>query len=245
MLENEGVALRAIRWSEIFPWLSIAKSFRLAVTLRLLTFGAAAVLLTLVGWWAIAGIFSHDEGDAPTAVGPAPSRTSRPGKSSIVRCRVHRPDLTARYPGPDEARLRRGPQDSCRRPAVSYLGRAQSTGVADPVDPAGVGRGVDGRGFLFAVALGRLEPGGVGLLRGGHQPRGRGAVGHRRAGGLGGGAALGPGEVAGLLFGARAAHAGSGPGRAADPGAGAADENRFPRRSWPRSSGRWCWPAGS
>ena len=35
MLENEGVALRAIRWSEIFPWLSIAKSFRLAVTLRL------------------------------------------------------------------------------------------------------------------------------------------------------------------------------------------------------------------
>ncbi len=61
MLENEGVALRAIRWSEIFPWLSIAKSFRLAVTLRLLTFGAAAVLLTLLGWSAIAGLFSHEE----------------------------------------------------------------------------------------------------------------------------------------------------------------------------------------
>ena len=43
-----------------FPWLSIAKSFRLAVTLRLMTFGAAAVLLTLLGWWAIAGIFSHE-----------------------------------------------------------------------------------------------------------------------------------------------------------------------------------------
>ena len=54
MLENEGVALRAIRWSEIFPWLSIAKSFRLAATLRLMTFGAAAVLLTLLGWWGIA-----------------------------------------------------------------------------------------------------------------------------------------------------------------------------------------------
>ena len=60
MLENEGVALRAIRWSEIFPWLSIAKSFRLAVSLRLMIFGAAAVLLTLLGWWAIAGLFSHD-----------------------------------------------------------------------------------------------------------------------------------------------------------------------------------------
>ena len=59
MLENEGVALRAIRWSEIFPWLSLAKCFRLAVSLRLVTFGAAAVLLTLLGWWEIAGVFSH------------------------------------------------------------------------------------------------------------------------------------------------------------------------------------------
>jgi hypothetical protein len=60
MLENEGVALRAIRWSEILPWLSIAKGFRLAVTVRLLIFGAAAVLLTLLGWWGIACLFSHD-----------------------------------------------------------------------------------------------------------------------------------------------------------------------------------------
>lgn len=59
MVENEGVALRAIRWSEIFPWLSIVKCFRLAVTLRLMSFGAAAVLLTLLGWWAIASVFSH------------------------------------------------------------------------------------------------------------------------------------------------------------------------------------------
>jgi hypothetical protein len=61
MLENEGVALRSIRWSEIFPWISIGKSFRLAVTLRLMTLGAAAVLLTLVGWWQIACLFSHEE----------------------------------------------------------------------------------------------------------------------------------------------------------------------------------------
>jgi hypothetical protein len=60
MLENEGVALRAIRWSEIFPWLSIAKSFRLAVTLRLIVFGAAAALLILMGWWVIAGVFLRD-----------------------------------------------------------------------------------------------------------------------------------------------------------------------------------------
>jgi len=61
MIENEGVALRAIRWSEIFPWLSIARCFRLAGTLRLMVFGAVAVLLTLLGWWVIAEVFSHRE----------------------------------------------------------------------------------------------------------------------------------------------------------------------------------------
>ena len=45
MREKEGVALKAIRWSEIFPWLSIGKSFRLAIGPRPLVFGAAALLL--------------------------------------------------------------------------------------------------------------------------------------------------------------------------------------------------------
>ncbi len=62
MLENEGVALRAIRWSEIFPWLSIGKSFRLALSLRLVVYGAAAWLLTLLTWWIIAWCFSSDTG---------------------------------------------------------------------------------------------------------------------------------------------------------------------------------------
>ena len=54
MSENDGVTLRSIHWLEIFPWLSIARSFRLAVTLRLLVLGAAAILLTLLGWWCFA-----------------------------------------------------------------------------------------------------------------------------------------------------------------------------------------------
>ena len=60
MLENEGVALREVRWSEFLPWLSIVKSLRMAITLRLMTFGAVGVLFTLVGWWGIACVFSHD-----------------------------------------------------------------------------------------------------------------------------------------------------------------------------------------
>ena len=60
MLENEGVALRAIRWSEICPWLSIVKCIRLAVGFRLLILGGLAAFLTLLGWWTIASVFSHD-----------------------------------------------------------------------------------------------------------------------------------------------------------------------------------------
>jgi len=76
MLDNEGVALRAIHWSEIFPWLSIIKSFRLAITLRLVTFGAAAVLLTLLGWWGIARIFSHEGVPSSSWSGPFPDQSA-------------------------------------------------------------------------------------------------------------------------------------------------------------------------
>jgi hypothetical protein len=60
MVENEGVSLRAIRWSEIFPWLSLASAFRLAASLRLMVIGSVAILLTLFGWWTIARVFSHN-----------------------------------------------------------------------------------------------------------------------------------------------------------------------------------------
>ncbi len=99
MLENEGVALRAIRWSEIFPWLCIGKSLRLAISPRLLVFGAAALLLTLVGWWVIAGAFRHGDqlngswrdafGDAPfwevidRGVGDRPLTASGPYPMSL------------------------------------------------------------------------------------------------------------------------------------------------------------------
>ena len=71
MLENEGVALRAIRWSEIFPWLSIGKSFRLAISPRLVVFGAAALFLTLLAWWMVASFFcilTHSDAQPPWPV---------------------------------------------------------------------------------------------------------------------------------------------------------------------------------
>ena len=60
MRENEGVALKSICWPEIFPWLAIGKSFRLAIRFRFLACGAAALLLTLAGWYAVALVFKHE-----------------------------------------------------------------------------------------------------------------------------------------------------------------------------------------
>ena len=61
MSEHDGVRLRSIHWSEVSPWLSLLRCFRLAVTLRALVLGAVAILLTLVGWSFFAWSFSADE----------------------------------------------------------------------------------------------------------------------------------------------------------------------------------------
>lgn len=49
MLGDEGV-LRRVAWSELFPWLILARCFRLAIRFRALVLAAAAILATLVGW---------------------------------------------------------------------------------------------------------------------------------------------------------------------------------------------------
>ena len=57
---NDNSALRSVVWSEIFPWLSLVRSFRLAIRLRMLLLGAAAVALMLSGWGFFGLIFSSD-----------------------------------------------------------------------------------------------------------------------------------------------------------------------------------------
>jgi len=51
MIEDNGNSkLRAVAWSELFPWLLIFRTFRLAISFRLLVAGAAAVLLMTLVW---------------------------------------------------------------------------------------------------------------------------------------------------------------------------------------------------
>ena len=60
MLNDEGGTLRTVAWSEIFPWLSILRCFRLAIGLRVLLLCTVGFLATVSVWAALGIVFSSD-----------------------------------------------------------------------------------------------------------------------------------------------------------------------------------------
>jgi hypothetical protein len=60
MVESNSATIRSVAWSELFPWLSIVRVFRLAITVRALFLGAVGILLTATGWALIGGLFCPD-----------------------------------------------------------------------------------------------------------------------------------------------------------------------------------------
>ena len=56
-MPNDGGPLREIAWSEIFPWLLLVRAFRVSIQVWQLLLGATGVLLTILGWWALANVF--------------------------------------------------------------------------------------------------------------------------------------------------------------------------------------------
>lgn len=63
MTENDGNdKLRAVAWSEVLPWLSIFRTFRLAISFRVLLAGAVAVLLTALVWGGLAWLVLPEAG---------------------------------------------------------------------------------------------------------------------------------------------------------------------------------------
>ena len=61
MMERNGNVLRSVAWTEIFPWLNIFKTFRLAIGFRSLVMSALAALLTVIGWWIFGHVFSTEQ----------------------------------------------------------------------------------------------------------------------------------------------------------------------------------------
>lgn len=68
MADQENAAVRRVVWSELFPWLMIARCFRIAIQLRLLVAAAAGTVLTLAGWAVLTLVF-FGQGDVPAEVG--------------------------------------------------------------------------------------------------------------------------------------------------------------------------------
>jgi hypothetical protein len=59
MVDEDGV-LRRVAWSELFPWLILFRSFRLAIRFRTLMLAAMGILITLSGW-ALFGLLFHGQ----------------------------------------------------------------------------------------------------------------------------------------------------------------------------------------
>ena len=57
--DDKGV-LRNVAWTEVLPWLIIFRTFRVAIGIRALLMGAAAVFLTVLGWSFLGTVFSTD-----------------------------------------------------------------------------------------------------------------------------------------------------------------------------------------
>ena len=61
MAESNSPTIRAVAWSEVFPWLSIVRAFRLAIAARALILGAVGIFLTVLVWGVIGMTFGTDE----------------------------------------------------------------------------------------------------------------------------------------------------------------------------------------
>jgi len=55
---NQHDKLRDVSWNELFRWLLLLRSVRIALTARVLVLGAAGLICTTLGWWGINYLFS-------------------------------------------------------------------------------------------------------------------------------------------------------------------------------------------
>ena len=57
-MADSQTKVREVAWSELFPWLMLLRSVRIALMARVLVLGAAGLVATMIGWWVLAEMFS-------------------------------------------------------------------------------------------------------------------------------------------------------------------------------------------
>ena len=60
-MADQPTKIREIAWSELFPWLMLGQSVRIALLARVLILGAAGLIATTIGWWVIGSVFSGSD----------------------------------------------------------------------------------------------------------------------------------------------------------------------------------------
>jgi hypothetical protein len=90
MVEPNGGNIRAVAWSEVFPWLSIFRTFRLAIGFRALTMAALAILLTVIGWGILGYLFSVGSPKSDE-LGILPSAEKQPASTAWLGVYVGKP----------------------------------------------------------------------------------------------------------------------------------------------------------
>ena len=57
----QEMKVREVAWSELFPWLMLVRSIRIALMARVIVLGASGLIVTALGWWLIGQAFSGSE----------------------------------------------------------------------------------------------------------------------------------------------------------------------------------------
>jgi hypothetical protein len=103
MVEHDNATVRTVVWAEVFPWLKILRSFRVAIAARALVFGAVGLLLTAIGWWFVGTTFGTDapatEWLQPFATCPWKASTAAvPDQPPLLRAFGDKPSAAAATP---------------------------------------------------------------------------------------------------------------------------------------------------
>jgi hypothetical protein len=57
-MPSQEIKVREVAWSELFSWLMLVRSIRIALMARIIVLGAAGLIMTALGWWLLGHVFS-------------------------------------------------------------------------------------------------------------------------------------------------------------------------------------------
>jgi hypothetical protein len=58
---EQPAKIREVAWSELFPWLMLVRTVRIALMARVIILGTLGIIATILGWWLLAYVFSNSD----------------------------------------------------------------------------------------------------------------------------------------------------------------------------------------